>query len=77
MIGHYLSSDNEMCYNTKTNNFSPTKHGTLYRFHVLQDEWLKDLDSVRRSAKLQLGDLVETLSWGNRYSTVTEMDLQE
>ena len=26
MIGHYyLSSDNEMCYSTKTNNFSPTK----------------------------------------------------
>ena len=27
MIGHYLSSDNEMCYSTKTNNFSPTKQG--------------------------------------------------
>ena len=26
MIGHYLSSNNEMCYNIKTNNFSPTKH---------------------------------------------------
>ena len=23
MIGHYLSSNNEMCYGTKTNNFSP------------------------------------------------------
>ena len=27
MIGHYLSSNNEMCYSTKTNNFSPTKQG--------------------------------------------------
>jgi len=34
------------------------------------------LDSVRRSAKLRLGGLVETLSWGNRYDTVTEMGLQ-
>ena len=25
MIEHYLSSNNEMCYNIKTNNFSPTK----------------------------------------------------
>ena len=27
MIGHYLSSNNEMCYSIKTNNFSPTKQG--------------------------------------------------
>ena len=25
MTGHYLSNNNETCYNTKTNNFSPTK----------------------------------------------------
>jgi hypothetical protein len=25
MIGHYLSSNNEICYITRTNNFSPTK----------------------------------------------------
>ena len=26
MIGYYLSSNNEMCYSSKTQNFSPTKH---------------------------------------------------
>ena len=26
MIGHYLSSNNKMCYNTKTQIFSQTKH---------------------------------------------------
>ena len=30
MIGHYLSSNNEICYSTKTNNFSPTKQGLLH-----------------------------------------------
>ena len=25
MIGHYLSSNNNICYSTKSNNFSPTK----------------------------------------------------
>ena len=29
MIGHYLSSNNEMCYSTKINNFSPTKQGLI------------------------------------------------
>ena len=30
MIKYYLSSNNEMCYNTKTQTFSPTKHILLY-----------------------------------------------
>jgi hypothetical protein len=42
---------------------------------VSQGRWSKDLDSVRRSAKLRSGDRVETLSWGNRYAAVTEMDV--
>ena len=37
MIGYYLSSNNEMCYNIKINNFSPTKQslrkGRWYLFH--------------------------------------------
>jgi len=27
MIGHYLSSNNKMCYSIKTQTFSPTKQG--------------------------------------------------
>ena len=33
MIEHYLSSNNEMCYSTKTQFFSPTKHRVPY--HVV------------------------------------------
>ena len=39
MIGHYLSSNNEIYYSTKTNNFSPTKQGLscLQNSKTLQD----------------------------------------
>jgi len=30
MIGHYLSSNNEMCYSSKIQTFSPTKHTCSY-----------------------------------------------
>ena len=48
MIGHYLSSNNEMCYSVKTQTFSPTKH-TLNRkskrgpkLNVVTLEWEKE-----------------------------------
>ena len=37
MIGHYLSNNNEMCYSTKTQTFSRTKHSLVdqYGYHYL------------------------------------------
>jgi len=37
MIEYYLSSNNEMCYNTKTNNFSPTKQGLSQKYFLQEN----------------------------------------
>jgi len=34
MIGHYLSSNNEMCYSTKAQTFSRTKHSPVLSFFL-------------------------------------------
>ena len=37
MIGHYLSSNNEMYYSTKINNFSPTKQGLINPVYLVEE----------------------------------------
>ena len=37
---HYLSSNNEMCYGIKTNNFSPTKHVLQYHNCGTYHNWV-------------------------------------
>ena len=43
MIGHYLSSNNEICYSTKTQTFSPTKQS----LNNLETWWIQPSDGER------------------------------
>ena len=45
MIGYYLSSNNEMCYSTKTQTFSPTKHTSALHMSMF-GKAVADYDSL-------------------------------
>jgi len=52
MIGHYLSSNNEMCYSTKTQTFSRTKHSPVLSFFLRR---IKNFDfSGKKHSKFRL-----------------------
>jgi len=59
LIGHYLSSNNEMCYSVKTQTFSTTKH---------REDWSVNITAQHSSkGKLNPTLLLAVLTWEATY----------